>query len=101
MVNQKHQTGFAKHRPGWARWPWPTWGRGVRFVRWAHDVGLDPLVLSCQEERTRIQTASAVINPILIPPFRPGDCGSSPQIVDSTMRSESMTVRAWANTMQG
>ena len=30
----------------------PTWGRGARLVRWALDVGLDPLVLSYQEERT-------------------------------------------------
>ena len=31
----------------------PTWGRGARFVRWAHDVGLDSFALSYQEERTR------------------------------------------------
>jgi hypothetical protein len=31
----------------------PTWRGSARFVRWADDVGLDPLVLSCQEERTR------------------------------------------------
>ena len=46
--------GFAKNRPGWVRGPRPTWGRGARFVRWAFDVGLDPLVLSCQEERTSV-----------------------------------------------
>ena len=45
--------GNAYFSLGRARGPWPTWGRGVRLVRQALDVGLDPLVLSCQEERTK------------------------------------------------
>jgi len=46
-----HQ-GFAKPHPGRARGPWPTWGRGVRLVRQAFDVGLELLVLFFQEKRT-------------------------------------------------
>ena len=42
---------------GLGAWAWPTWGRGARLVRWALDVGLDPLVLSYQEERTKITFA--------------------------------------------
>ena len=39
----------------------PTWGRGGRLVRLALDVGLDSLVLSYQEERTR-KTATTDAN---------------------------------------
>ena len=49
----KFGAGNAHAQPGRARGPRPTWGRGARRVRWALDVGLDPLVLSYQEERTR------------------------------------------------
>ena len=37
--------GNAYFSLGRARGPWPTWGRGVRLVRWALDVGLELLVL--------------------------------------------------------
>ena len=56
--------GNAKDRPGWARGPGRHggWFDGLtnhgRLVRLAHDVGLDSLVLSYQEERTRKTAAT-------------------------------------------
>ena len=40
----KFGAGNAHAQPGRVRGPRPTWGRGARRVRWALDVGLDPLV---------------------------------------------------------
>ena len=46
--------GNAKPWPGWARGPGRHGGEAPAMCVGTDDVGLDPLVLSCQEERTEI-----------------------------------------------
>ena len=46
--------GNAKDWPGRVRWPGRHGGEAPAMCVGTDDVGLDPLVLSCQEERTEI-----------------------------------------------